>query len=120
MTEREAVRLMGVNGTPLSCHLMLSSGPRASMGLPSPSSRRIEEGDRFTTAYGVWGALNCRAGFVVRDENGLPEGIRDYVEGSSPPTSAPSSPGMRPSASAPAGASSTTPSTGTSAIRFSA
>jgi hypothetical protein len=50
------------------------------MGLPSPSSRRIEEGDRFTTAYGIWGALNCRAGFVVKDERGLPEGIRDYVE----------------------------------------
>jgi Metallopeptidase family M24/Creatinase/Prolidase N-terminal domain len=80
MTEREAVGLMGLNGTPLSCHLMLSSGPRATMGLPSPSSRRIEEGDRFTTAYGVWGALNCRAGFVVRDENGLPPGIRDYVD----------------------------------------
>lgn len=80
MTEHEAVRLMKVNGIPLSCHLMLSSGPRARMGLPSPSSRRIEEGDRFTTAYGIWGALNCRAGFVVRDEGGLPIGIRDYVE----------------------------------------
>ena len=80
MTEHEAVRLMKVNGIPLSCHLMLSSGPRARMGLPSPSSRRIEEGDRFTTAYGVWGALNCRAGFVVRDQSGLPEPIRDYVE----------------------------------------
>ncbi len=79
MTEHEAVRLMQVNGIPLSCHLMLSSGPRARMGLPSPSSRRIEEGDRFTTAYGIWGALNCRAGFVVRDERGLPEAIRDYV-----------------------------------------
>jgi hypothetical protein len=80
MTEHEAVQLMRVNGIPLSCHLMLSSGPRARMGLPSPSSRRIEEGDPFTTAYGIWGALNCRAGFVVRDENGLPENIRDYVE----------------------------------------
>jgi Xaa-Pro aminopeptidase len=80
MTEHEAVRLMGWNGTPLSCHLMLSSGPRATMGLPSPSTRRIEHGDRFTTAFGVWGALNCRAGFVVRDESELPEEIRDYVE----------------------------------------
>ncbi len=79
MTEHEVVRLMKLNGIPLSCHLMLSSGPRARMGLPSPSSRRIEEGDPFTTAYGVWGALNCRAGFVVRDESGLPEPIRDYV-----------------------------------------
>ncbi len=80
MTEYDAVRLMKLQGMPLSCHLMLSSGARATMGLPSPSSRVIEQGDRFTTAYGVWGALNCRAGFVVRDETELPEGIRDYVD----------------------------------------
>ena len=80
MTEYQAVRLMGLNGMPLSCHLMLSSGPRATLGLPSPSSRRIERGDRFTTAFGVWGALNCRAGFVVEDEKELPSGIRNYVD----------------------------------------
>lgn len=79
MTEYEAVRLMKVTGIPLSCHLMLSSGPRAFMGLPSPSSRVIERGDQFTTAYGVWGALNCRAGWVVEDEGQLPQEIRDYV-----------------------------------------
>jgi len=36
MTEQETVQLMRLNGLPLSCHLMLSAGPRASMGLPSP------------------------------------------------------------------------------------
>lgn len=80
MTEYDTVRLMRLNGMPLSCHLMLSSGPRAALGLPSPCSRRIERGDRFTTAVGVWGALNCRAGFVVEDKRELPPGIRDYVE----------------------------------------
>jgi len=80
MTEYEAVQLMKLNGMPLSCHLMLSSGPRATMGLPSPSSRVIERGDRFTTAYGVWGALNCRAGFVTANEQELPDGIKDYVD----------------------------------------
>ncbi len=80
MTEFDAVRLMNLNGLPLSCHLMLSSGPRAFMGLPSPSSRRIERGDPFTTAYGVWGALNCRAGFVVEDASELPTEIFDYVD----------------------------------------
>ena len=34
----------------------------------------------FTTAFGVWGALDCRAGFVVADETELPAPIRDYVE----------------------------------------
>ncbi len=80
MSEREAVRLLDWNGMPLSCHLMLSSGPRASLGLLSPGDRRIERGDRFTVAFGVWGALNCRAGFVVADAAELPAGQRDYVE----------------------------------------
>jgi len=80
MTEYDAVRLMKLNGMPLSCHLMLSTGPRATLGLPSPSSRVIERGDRFTTAVGVWGALNCRAGFVVNDESELPIKIRNYVD----------------------------------------
>ncbi|HKG18186.1 MAG TPA: aminopeptidase P family N-terminal domain-containing protein [Candidatus Limnocylindrales bacterium] len=80
MTEREAVRLLRWNGMPLSCHLMLTAGPRATFGLLSPSDRAIERGDRFTTAFGVWGALNCRAGFVVESEHELPDGIRDYVE----------------------------------------
>ena len=79
-TEREAVALLGWNGWPLSCHLMLTAGPRATLGLLSPGDRRIERGDRFTTAFGIWGALNCRAGFVVEDASELPEGIRDYVD----------------------------------------
>ena len=80
MTEQEAVRLLRWNGTPLSCHLMLTAGPRASLGLLSPGDRPIERGDRFTTAFGIWGALNCRAGFVVEDASELPAGIRDYME----------------------------------------
>jgi creatinase/prolidase-like protein len=80
MTEREAVRLLDWNGTPLSCHLMLTAGPRASLGLLSPADRPIERGDRFTVAFGIWGALNCRAGFVVQDAAELPTPIRDYVD----------------------------------------
>ena len=80
MTEREAVRLLDWNGMPLSCHLMLTAGPRATFGLLSPSDRPIERGDRFTVAFGVWGALDCRAGFVVEDAAELPDGIGDYVD----------------------------------------
>jgi hypothetical protein len=80
MSEHEAVRLLDWNGMPLSCHLMLSSGPRASFGLLSPGDRRIERGDPFTVAFGVWGGLNCRAGFVVAESAELPAGIGDYVE----------------------------------------
>ncbi len=80
MSEQEAVRLLEWNGMPLSCHLMLTSGERASLGLLSPGDRRIERGDRFTVAFGIWGALNCRAGFVVEDAEELPIDIRDYVD----------------------------------------
>jgi hypothetical protein len=80
MTEQEAVRLLRWNGMPLSCHLMLTSGPRASFGLLSPGDRRIVRGDRFTVAFGIWGALNCRAGFVVGEAGELPSEIGDYVD----------------------------------------
>ncbi len=80
MTEREAVALLGWNGWPLSCHLMLTAGERATLGMLSPGDRAIERGDRFTTAFGIWGALTCRAGFVAESAADLPEGIEDYVE----------------------------------------
>jgi hypothetical protein len=80
MSEAGAVSFLGWDGSPLSCHLMLSAGDRASLGLLSPGDRRIERGDPFTTAFGIWGALTCRAGFVVRDAGELPPLIGDYVE----------------------------------------
>jgi Xaa-Pro aminopeptidase len=80
MRERDAVALLGWDGSPLTCHLMLTAGPRAAFGLLSPGDRSIERGDPFTVAFGIWGALNCRAGFVVEDAAELPEEIRDYVD----------------------------------------
>jgi Creatinase/Prolidase N-terminal domain len=80
MTEHEAVALLAWDGTPLSCHLMLTAGPRARLGLLSPSDREIARGDFFTTAFGIWGALTCRAGFVVGDSGELPEAIGDYLD----------------------------------------
>ena len=80
MTERDCAQLLEWNGSPLSCHLMLTAGPRARYGLLSPGDRPIERGDPFTIAFGIWGALNCRAGFVVEDPSELPDGTEDYVE----------------------------------------
>jgi len=80
MTEQEAVRLLEWNGMPLSCHLMLTAGDRATLGLLSPGDRKIERGDRFTVAFGIWGALNCRAGFVATDSTDLPPEIDDYTQ----------------------------------------
>jgi hypothetical protein len=80
MTEAEAVRLLDWDGTPLSCHLMLTAGPRAALGLLSPGDREIDRGDPLTVAFGIWGALTCRAGFVVEDASELPMDVTDYVE----------------------------------------
>jgi hypothetical protein len=80
LRERDAVALLGWDGTPLSCHLMLTAGPRAAYGLLSPGDRAIERGDPFTVAFGIWGALNCRAGFVVESADQLPDGVGDYVD----------------------------------------
>ena len=80
LREREAVALLGWDGSPLSCHLMLTAGPRARFGLYSPADRAIERGDPFTTAFGIWGALNCRAGWIVEDAMELDGEIRDYVD----------------------------------------
>jgi hypothetical protein len=59
---------------------MLTAGSRAALGLLSPGDRRIENGDPLTVAFGIWGALNCRAGFVVESADQLPSQISDYVE----------------------------------------
>ena len=80
MTELALARHFGMNGLPLCCHPMLSAGRRAAYGLPSPSLNVLKRGDPVTMAYGAWGALNARAGFLVEDARELPAGIQDYVE----------------------------------------
>ena len=52
---------------------------RAAVGLASPSARPVAAGDPFFVAYGVWGALNARAGFVVEDALGQPVPVGDRV-----------------------------------------
>ena len=80
MTELAVARLMGINGLPHSCHPMMTAGKRAFYGLPSPSLDVIRRGDPVTAAYGVHGALNARAGFLVEDAGELPGDISDYVD----------------------------------------
>lgn len=80
MSEYEAVKKMGLDGFPQSVHLNMCAGPRAKYGLPSPSARQIEMGDPIVVGFGLMGALNCRAGFMVENASQLPAKISDYVE----------------------------------------
>ena len=70
---------MGLDGSMQSIHINMCAGPRARYGLPSPSSRVIERGDPIVVGFGLMGALNCRAGFMVADAAELPAAIQDYV-----------------------------------------
>lgn len=80
MTELELSQQMNLPALPLAVHTMLSAGPRAAYGLPSPSMRVIQRGEYLTSAVGLWGALTSRAGFLVEGPQELPETIRDYVD----------------------------------------
>ena len=80
MSEFEAARAMQSIGIPLSCHPMLSTGKRAWHGLLSPTSKIVEKGDAITSAYGVQGALNCRAGWLAHECEDLQPSVRDYVD----------------------------------------
>jgi Xaa-Pro aminopeptidase len=80
ITEQQAFQNMNYNGYPLSVHPMLSTGRRAWIGLPSPTDKIIQRGEAFTTAIGAWGALTCRAGWLLEHESQLPTKISDYVE----------------------------------------
>jgi hypothetical protein len=80
MTEYDAVRAMSLDGFPQSVHINMCAGPRAKYGLPSPSFRKIEKGDPIVAGFGLMGALNCRAGFMVESAAQLPGSIGDYVE----------------------------------------
>ena len=79
-TEFEVASNYKCIGIPLSCHLMFSTGKRASLGLASPSSKKIKLGEPFAAAYGVWGSLNCRVGWIAKDQNDLPDEVSDYFE----------------------------------------
>jgi hypothetical protein len=59
---------------------MLTAGERARFGLLSPSDRPIGRGEPLTVAFGIWGALNCRAGFVAEGPDDLADDITDYVD----------------------------------------
>ncbi len=58
-------------GIPFSAHPMVSVGDKARFGLTSPSARRAQLGDFLTSAFGIEGALCCRAAYIARSEKDI-------------------------------------------------
>jgi len=76
----ELLRNYQYTGYPLSCHIGIKSSGNQHYGLSSPVGAIIRKGDPCSTNIGYWGSNICRAGWVAKDENDLPETARGYVE----------------------------------------
>jgi hypothetical protein len=76
--EQDLEKHLDASGLTLSCHRMISFGEKARRGLASagPSMARI--GDAYTTAFGVTGALTCRAGVIARGPEDLPAALQEF------------------------------------------
>jgi hypothetical protein len=68
------------DGLTYNCHPMVSTGEKAKNGMSSPSAQQVQLGDAFTSAFGVQGALTCRAGFIAHSKEDLPKDIQDVFE----------------------------------------
>ena len=80
MTDFELMSKVPFTGYPFSCHPSVKSKGNSHYGLSSPTGDVIEEGMSCSMSVAYWGSNVCRAGWVVRDEDGLPPEARDYVE----------------------------------------
>ncbi|MFM7047873.1 MAG: aminopeptidase P family N-terminal domain-containing protein [Actinomycetota bacterium] len=78
--EDDLERELDSRGLTLSCHRMVGFGEKARRGLASASSNIAKQGDALTTAFGVAGALTCRAGAVASGPHEMPEATRDFYE----------------------------------------
>lgn len=79
MTDFELLAEARYDGTPLSCHMTLKTGPNRT-SLASPSGARLERGYPWSANVAYWGSNVCRANWVAESEADLPEAARDYVD----------------------------------------
>ena len=78
VAEEQLERCFHGGGLPRSCHAMVSFGEKARRGLSSPSANRAVRGAAYTAAFGVEGALSCRAGMVVEGVVDLPAQLEEF------------------------------------------
>jgi hypothetical protein len=81
VSEQQIESFLHGGGLPRSCHPMVSFGDKVKTGLSSPSGGRARLGDAWMIAYGVTGALNCRAGLVAkRNDDVLPGAFLEFFD----------------------------------------
>ena len=80
MTDYDVVKLAGINGMPLSCHVTFATGSHRALGLTGPTGEVIRRGEPLSANIAYWGSNCCRAGWIAASAQDLPAGARDYVE----------------------------------------
>ena len=78
VAEYELEKHLTSSGLPLACHAMISFGDKVKRGLSSPSDNRARLGDALMVAFGLRGALTCRAGAVARGPGDMPAELREF------------------------------------------
>jgi len=78
--EDDLERELDSRGLTLSCHRMVGFGDKARRGLASASANAARPGDALTTAFGVAGALTCRAGAVAAGPAEMPAEVREHFD----------------------------------------
>ncbi|MGH2454364.1 MAG: hypothetical protein ACRDF5_11520, partial [bacterium] len=88
LSEREAAAALRSYGLELSCHPMVNFGRPIPSGLKSPRNSRVVRGEYAQAAFGLIGALTCRAGRLigredadrVDDEDGYSDLVENYLQ----------------------------------------
>ncbi len=78
VAEWELEKYLDARGLPLSCHRMISFGDKARRALASASAQRARRGDPYMAAFGVQGALTCRAGMIAAGPGDVPGALREF------------------------------------------
>lgn len=79
MTDFDALEAARIGGLPLACHPTFATGARAAQGLTGPTGQVLRAGNQISFNISHWGSNICRAGWLARGADDLPEPARDYL-----------------------------------------
>jgi len=79
MTDHSVIEAGRLNGDPLSCHVTFSTGRNVNYGLCGPSGELLRRGQPLAFNVAYWGSNICRAGWIARSAEDLPDAAKDYV-----------------------------------------
>ncbi len=78
-TDFAAFQSAHVGGLPLGCHATFATGDRATQGLSGPTGQVLRRGSPIAFNISHWRSNICRAGWLARGSDDLPEDAHDYL-----------------------------------------